>query len=61
MKGVNYLIDEKGTKTAVVINLNEYGRIWENFHDIMISNMREKEDKISWKSLKAEMKEQGEL
>jgi len=57
MKGIQFVIDEKGKKKAVLIDLAEWGEIWEDFYDILISQMREGESTIAWDELKAEMKQ----
>ena len=33
MKGVQFVMDENGNKTAVVINLKQYSELWEDFYD----------------------------
>jgi hypothetical protein len=33
MKGVQFVVDEHGNKTAVVINLKHYSELWEDFYD----------------------------
>lgn len=56
MKGVEYVIDDSGRKTAVIIDLAEWGELWEDFQDAMVSQSRMKEPRVSWEDLKAEMK-----
>jgi len=31
MDGIRFIVEEKGRKTAVVIDLKKYGEIWEAF------------------------------
>lgn len=33
MKGIQFVIDDRGEKTAVVIDLKEHAEIWRRFHD----------------------------
>ncbi len=33
MKGVQYVVDEGGEPTAVVIDLKANSELWEDFHD----------------------------
>lgn len=54
MKGVQYVVDEQGKKTAVIINLDEWGKLWEDFYDILVSESRRDEPTVSWDELKAE-------
>lgn len=53
MEGVQFLINEEGEKISVLIDLSEWGDLWEDFHDIMISRSRQDESEISWDELKA--------
>jgi hypothetical protein len=56
MKGIEYVIDDQGKKKAVIIDLAEWGELWEDISDILVSQQREKEPRVSWDTLKAEMK-----
>ncbi len=49
------MINEKGEKKAVLIDLEEWGELWEDFSDILISRSRENESEISWDELKQEL------
>ena len=55
MKGINFVINEKGEKKAVLIDLEEWGELWGDFSDILISRSRENESEISWDELKQEL------
>jgi hypothetical protein len=55
MEGVQFLVNEKGEKTSVLIDLNEWGDLWEDLYDIMISRSRQDEAEVSWDELKAEL------
>jgi hypothetical protein len=55
MEGIQFLVNEKGEKTSVLIDLSEWGDLWEDFHDIMISRSRQDESEISWDELKTEI------
>ena len=59
MKGIQFVVDESGKKRAVLIDLSEWGEIWENFYDVLVSESRKDEPTVPWQELKAEM-EQGE-
>ena len=61
MKGVQFVVDDNGRKTAVVIDLKKYGRFWEDFYDhILIEQSRGKSRK-SLKKVKADLKKEGKL
>lgn len=55
MKGVQFVINEEGEKTSVLIDLAEWGDLWEDFYDVMISRSRQDETEVSWDELKAEI------
>lgn len=56
MKGINYVVDDSGKKRAVLIDLEEWGELWEDFYDVLVSKARVNEPVIAWSELKAEMK-----
>jgi hypothetical protein len=59
MKGIQYVTDDRGKRTAVLINFAEWGEIWEDIYDILVSESRKHETTISWKRLKTEAQPKG--
>ena len=57
MKGIQFVVDEQGEKQAVLIDLNEWGELWEDFYDLAVSHARKDESEISWQDLKAEIEQ----
>jgi PHD/YefM family antitoxin component YafN of YafNO toxin-antitoxin module len=55
LKGVQYVIDSSGKRTAVLISLEEWREIWEDFYDVLVSESRKDEPTVSWETLKAEV------
>jgi len=55
LEGVQYLVDGSGECTAVVISLKEWGEIWEDFYDVLVSESRKDEPTVAWETLKAEL------
>ncbi len=55
LKGVQYLVNESGKRTAVVISLEEWGEIWEDIYDVLVSESRKGEPLVAWETLKAEL------
>ena len=43
MKGVQFLVDEHGKKTAVLIDLKKNAKAWEDFYDLAIARERKDE------------------
>jgi hypothetical protein len=52
MKGVQFVVDEDGTKTAVVINLKQYSELWDDFYDCAVAQSRKSEPRESLDSVK---------
>jgi len=42
-EGVNFVVDERNEKKAVIIDLKRHRAIWEDFYDILLTKEREKE------------------
>jgi hypothetical protein len=61
MTGIRFVIDEKGRKVAVQIDLKKYGAIWEEIWDGIISESRRKEKGIPLEKLKADLVKRGRL
>jgi hypothetical protein len=40
VKGIQYVVDEKGDKTAVVIDLKKHSELWEDFYDMAVARER---------------------
>ncbi len=55
LSGVQYLVDDSGKRTAVVISLEEWGELWEDFYDVLVSESRKDEPAVAWETLKAEL------
>jgi PHD/YefM family antitoxin component YafN of YafNO toxin-antitoxin module len=55
MKGIEFVVDDKGKKKAVLIDLSEWGELWEDFYDVIISESRKNEPRVSWEELEKEI------
>ena len=55
MKGVEFVVDESGKKKAVLVDLEQWGDLWEDFYDVLVSESRKNEPTVSWSELKTEM------
>jgi hypothetical protein len=53
MTGIRFVIDEKGRKVAVQIDLKKQGAIWEDFWDGLVSESRRKEEGIPYGQYRA--------
>ncbi len=57
MTGIQFLTDEKGRKTAAVIDLKKHKALWEDIEDGLISESRRKEKGIPLEKIKADLQE----
>lgn len=55
MKGIQFVVDEHGNKTAVLIDLAEWGELWEDFYDNVIAESRKDEPRIPWEEVEKEL------
>lgn len=55
MKGINFIIDGQGEKKAVVIDLEQWAQVWEDFYDVLVSRSREDEEEVDWEDLKQDL------
>ncbi len=44
MKGIQFIVDDQGEKTAVVIDLKQWGQLWEQFYQILLSHFPNNEE-----------------
>ena len=58
MKGIQFVVNDSGKKRAVQIDLDEWGDLWEDFYDVLVSESRKNKPTVPWSKLKAEL-EQG--
>ena len=61
MKGVQFVVDEQGNKTAVVINLKQYSELWEDFYDSAVAQSRMKEPRETLESVKKRLVARGKI
>jgi hypothetical protein len=51
MKGIQYIVDETGKRTAVVIDLKTHAQLWEDFCDLALARSRKDEPLESLESV----------
>jgi hypothetical protein len=51
-KGIQFVVDAKGAKSAVVIDLRRHRRVWEDFYDLLIVRSRKAEPRLSWTAVR---------
>ncbi len=60
MTGIQFLTDDKGRKTAVLIDLRKHRAIWEDFWDGLISESRRKEKGIPYHQYRIRRMKRGQ-
>ena len=61
MTGIQFITDEVGQKTAVVIDLKKRKALWEDFEDVLVSRSRRHEKRIPLAKVKADLVKSGKL
>ena len=52
MRGVQYLVDDDGETTAVLIDLKKNAKLWEDFYDVAVAKSRSKDPRESLESVR---------
>ncbi len=58
---VQYIVDEKGERTAAVLPINEYEELLEDLHDLAVIAERREEPTIPFDELKTKLEKDGLL
>lgn len=61
MKGIEYVVDSRGKRKAVVVDLRVHGSAWEDFYDSLTARMRIHEPRESYFSVKTKLKAKGKI
>jgi hypothetical protein len=61
MSGVQFLVDDRGQKTAAVIDLKKHANVWEDFYDVLTARLRAHEPRESLASVKRRLIRSGKL
>jgi hypothetical protein len=56
MSGITFMVDERGQKTAAVIDLRKHEQLWEDFHDALLAKSRAREPRESLESVRQRLK-----
>ena len=52
MKGVQFVVNDEGTKKAVIIDIKKHGDLWEDFYDTLAAKERKAEPRESLEDVK---------
>jgi hypothetical protein len=61
MTGIQFITDEKGRKTAAIIDLKRHKALWEDIEDVLVSRSRQNEKRIPFSKVKAGLIASGKL
>ncbi len=61
MEGIQFVTNDKGRKTAVMIDLQKYGELWEDFYDSLTARLRANEPRETLDSVKKRLRKRGKL
>jgi hypothetical protein len=56
MRGVQFLVDDDGEKTAVLIDLRKHAQLWEDFYDVALAKARSQEPRESLESVRQKIR-----
>ena len=59
--GIQFITDEKGHKTAAVIDLKTHKALWEDIEDVLVSRSRRHERGVSLERVKMDLVARGKL
>jgi hypothetical protein len=56
MSGISFMVDDRGRKTAAVIDLRRHEQLWEDFYDALVVESRSDEPRESLESVRQRLK-----
>jgi len=61
LQGIQFVTNSAGKKTAVMLDLEIYGELWEDIYDVLLARERENEPRESLEEVKKMLKADGKL
>ena len=61
VKGVRFVTDTEGRKVAVLLDLEEWGELWEDIYDNILADERAGEPSRSLEEFESELRAEGLL
>jgi len=61
MEGIQFVVNDAGERVAVLIDLHQYGEIWEDFYDQVLASLRTNEPRETLDSVRERLRQQGKL
>ena len=60
MKGIRFVVDDAGKRTAVLIDLDQHSELWQDFYDIWLADQRKAETRESLDEVRGMLAEEYE-
>ena len=61
VRNFQYIVDEKGERTAVILPVEEFEELLEDLHDLAVIAERREEPAVPFEELKRKLREDGLL
>ena len=61
VKGIQFVVNERGKKMAVVIDLKTHSELWEDFYDAAVAHERQSEPRETLEDVKKRLRRRGKL
>jgi hypothetical protein len=61
MKGIRYVVDNKGRRTAVILDLKIHRELWEDICDVLVAEKRLKEPRIPFAHVEAGLRKRRKV
>jgi hypothetical protein len=61
LEGIQFVTDSSGKRTAVMLDLERYGELWEDIYDVLIAREREDEERIPLDQVRRTLVAAGKL
>ena len=61
IKGVQFVTDSSGQKVGVLLDLHEWGELWEDIYDSIVAKKRSAEPRKALDEFEAELQSEGLL
>jgi hypothetical protein len=52
MEGIQFVTNDKGKRVAVQLDLERYGKLWEDIHDQLVADSRSREKSVPFEVVK---------
>jgi hypothetical protein len=61
VRGVQFVTDSEGDKVAVLLDLKEWGEVWEDIYDNLVADRRKGESTLPLDQFETELRAEGLL